>query len=200
MRTVDPEQQSERREQILDAAVIAFAREGFHKASMTVIAAAAGMSAGNLYRYFKSKDVIIQAMAERERRESSKLMAELAAAPDLVEALAEAAVSLVMTVKLEKAIVDLEIMAESARNPELAKLFLKLEKEVHAQIAGALRNGQRSGQVSRAIDVNAAARLLIDLSYGFSGSGIDSTAKERTALAGEVRRLMRAYLSPEGRG
>jgi AcrR family transcriptional regulator len=198
MRTVDPEQQSERREQILDAAVTAFAREGFHKASMTDIAAAAGMSAGNLYRYFKSKDVIIQAMAERERRESNKLMAELAAAPDLVEALAEAVVSLVMTVKLEKAIVDLEIMAESARNPELAKLFLKLEKEVHAQLAGALRNGQRSGQVSRAIDVNAAARLLIDLSYGLSGSGIGSTPKERTALAAEVRRLIRAYLSAGG--
>lgn len=194
MRTVDPEQQAERREQILDAAVTAFAREGFHKASMADIAAAAGMSAGNLYRYFKSKDVIIRAMAERERRESGKLMAELAEAPDLVEAVAEASVGFVMNAKLEKAIVDLEIAAESARNPELAKLFLKLEKELHAQLANALRNGQRTGQVSRAIDAKAGARLLIDLSYSLSGSGIGSTAKERTALAGEVRRLIRAYL------
>ena len=56
MRVADPDQQAEQRERILDAAIKAFARHGFHKASMTDIAAAAEMSAGNLYRYFTSKE------------------------------------------------------------------------------------------------------------------------------------------------
>lgn len=194
MRTIKPEQQAARREQILDAAVETFAREGFHKSSMTDIAASAGMSAGNLYRYFKSKEEIIRAMAERERRESSMLMAEIAAAPDLVEALAETMAELILDVSFEKALVDLEIAVESLRNPEMAQPFIAIETEICGQLADAIRHGQAQGLVSRAIEPKAGARLLIDLSYGLSASGIGRTAQERAAAAVEGRRLIRAYL------
>lgn len=194
MRTIKPEQQAARREQILDAAVETFAREGFHKSSMTDIAASAGMSAGNLYRYFKSKEEIIRAMAERERRESSMLMADIAAAPDLVEALAETMAELVLAVSFEKAVVDLEIAVESLRNPEMALPFLAIEAEICGQLADAIRHGQTQGLVSSVIEAKAGARLLIDLSYGLSASGIGRTAQERATAAAEVRRLIRAYL------
>jgi AcrR family transcriptional regulator len=53
----------ERRErpgQILDAARTEFARRGFEATTMRDIADAAGVKASNLYRYFESKDSIIQ--------------------------------------------------------------------------------------------------------------------------------------------
>jgi len=58
---------SERHIRILDAAERVFARAGFHAATMQDVAAEAGMSPGNLYRYFSSKDAIIEGMTERDR-------------------------------------------------------------------------------------------------------------------------------------
>ena len=53
-----------RREQILDAARRCFIRKGFHQSSMADVFAEAGLSAGAVYRYFRSKDEIITAIAE----------------------------------------------------------------------------------------------------------------------------------------
>jgi AcrR family transcriptional regulator len=60
-----PDVSEERRNQILDAAALVFARSGFSKARMDDIAAEAGLSKGTLYWYFNSKDEIILAMMDR---------------------------------------------------------------------------------------------------------------------------------------
>lgn len=54
-----------RREQIIDAAMTRFAANGFQATGMAEIIAAAGLSAGAVYRYFKSKDDLIEAIADR---------------------------------------------------------------------------------------------------------------------------------------
>src|ERR1041384_4309671 len=59
----------DRRLEILAAAQRCFVRAGFHGASMQDICAEAGMSPGNLYRYFPSKEALIAGIAERDRAE-----------------------------------------------------------------------------------------------------------------------------------
>ena len=49
-----------RREQILDAACDCVRRAGFHGASMAEIAQAAGVSVGQIYRYFENKEENLQ--------------------------------------------------------------------------------------------------------------------------------------------
>lgn len=68
MPKVSAEHAAARREQILSAAQRCFARKGFHTTSMNDVFAEAGLSAGAVYSYFKSKDEIIAAMAERAVR------------------------------------------------------------------------------------------------------------------------------------
>ena len=51
-----------RREQILIAAWKCFSRNGFHSTSMADVIAEAGLSAGAVYLYFRSKDEIIVAV------------------------------------------------------------------------------------------------------------------------------------------
>ena len=53
----------DRRSQILDAALVCFAKRGFHQASMHDISAEAGISVGLIYRYFENKEAVISAMA-----------------------------------------------------------------------------------------------------------------------------------------
>src|SRR5918994_6411965 len=67
MRRASAQLQSDRREEILNAAQACFSRAGFHQTSMQAICAEAGMSPGNLYRYFPSKEAIIAGIAERDR-------------------------------------------------------------------------------------------------------------------------------------
>jgi len=52
----------ERRSQILDAALDAFAQKGFHDTKVSEIAARAGVSQGTVYWYFKSKEELFQAV------------------------------------------------------------------------------------------------------------------------------------------
>ena len=63
MRRANVQAQSDRRAEILAAAQRCFVRSGFHGASMQDICAEAGMSPGNLYRYFPSKEALIAGIA-----------------------------------------------------------------------------------------------------------------------------------------
>src|SRR5918995_1872307 len=69
---VRAQRQSDRRAEILEAAQRCFVRAGFHQTSMQEICAEAGMSAGNLYRYFPSKEALIAGIAERDRAAAAR--------------------------------------------------------------------------------------------------------------------------------
>src|SRR5436309_12566825 len=82
------QRQADRRDEILSAAQRCFVRSGFHQASMQEICAEAGVSPGNLYRYFPSKEAIIAGIAERNRAEAAVNFASVAQAPHFFEGLA----------------------------------------------------------------------------------------------------------------
>ena len=57
----------DRRAAILDAFERCIVRAGFHRTTMQDVAKEASMSAGNLYRYFDSKDALVSGLCERDR-------------------------------------------------------------------------------------------------------------------------------------
>jgi AcrR family transcriptional regulator len=63
MPRVSDEYLEQRRQHILAAARRCFARKGFHETSMQDVFRESGLSAGAVYRYFSSKDAIIQEIA-----------------------------------------------------------------------------------------------------------------------------------------
>ena len=66
-----------RRQQILDAARTCFIRKGFHLTSMQDVFAESGLSAGAVYRYFKSKKEIIHAIATDKQGGAVRLLEEI---------------------------------------------------------------------------------------------------------------------------
>ncbi len=54
--------QEERRRQILDAAVRAFAKKGYHACRVSDIAEEAGVAYGLVYHYFESKDAVLESI------------------------------------------------------------------------------------------------------------------------------------------
>jgi AcrR family transcriptional regulator len=55
-----PDRTTDRRRELLDAAVRVFARQGFHSARVGDIAEEAGVAHGLLYHYFRSKDEVLE--------------------------------------------------------------------------------------------------------------------------------------------
>ena len=84
-----PDVSSERKKQILDAAILVFSRDGFHDARMDDIANESGLSKGALYWYFNSKDELISNILgfffEREIAEIKSWDIEGRSARDLLE-------------------------------------------------------------------------------------------------------------------
>src|SRR2546423_2792570 len=109
--------------QILDAAIVCFARRGFHLTSMHDISAEAGISVGLIYRYFQNKEAVISAMADRYKKEINDLLERARQAPSLFESL-----EILFTAhccenspKVQSAFV-VDLYAEASRNPQVADL------------------------------------------------------------------------------
>jgi AcrR family transcriptional regulator len=56
-----------KREGILDAALELFAERGFHGTAVPLVAERAKVGAGTLYRYFESKECLVNALYQREK-------------------------------------------------------------------------------------------------------------------------------------
>ncbi len=117
------ESTADRREQILKAAMICFAKRGFHQASMHDISAEAGISVGLIYRYFENKDAVISAMADEHKTEIQQVLERARQAPSLLESL-----EILFTAhccenapQVEAAFV-VDLFAEASRNPRVAEL------------------------------------------------------------------------------
>jgi TetR/AcrR family transcriptional regulator, fatty acid metabolism regulator protein len=79
---------SDKRTAILDAATATFAKHGFFGAQVADIARTAGIAAGTVYLYFRSKDEILTSIFDRTMREAiEEGRAALAEASDPVERL-----------------------------------------------------------------------------------------------------------------
>jgi AcrR family transcriptional regulator len=77
MPKVSEEHLEQRRQQILDAARRCFGRKGFHQTSMQDVFKESGLSAGAVYRYFKSKEDIVRAIGVENQGIVAGLLEEI---------------------------------------------------------------------------------------------------------------------------
>ncbi len=130
-----PNATPDRRVRILDAAERCFVRNGFHKSTMQDVAAECGMSPGNLYRYFPSKDAIVAGLAERDREEFNRDFARLVDAPDPAVMFVLLGRRHLVEEPRSKAIMMQEIWAESCRNPRMAEICAVMDQSVQHCLA-----------------------------------------------------------------
>ncbi|WP_210014380.1 TetR/AcrR family transcriptional regulator [Pseudomonas palmensis] len=116
-----------RKDQVLSAAAECVRMEGFHRASMAQISAAAGMSPGHIHHFFGGKESIIEGVVAREHNELADLIQEvidnsseagpIAAFVELVPKCAD------RYMDFNHAALAVEILAEASRNPKVSKLI-----------------------------------------------------------------------------
>jgi TetR/AcrR family transcriptional repressor of uid operon len=166
MRVANAQLQHDRRDEILSAAQRLFARMGFHQTSMQQICAAAGMSPGNLYRYFPSKEAIIAGIAERDRADVASQLASVENAPDFFATFAALAHHHFVERTADEVGLCAEIMSESRRNPAIARIMNEFDKDVTVRLKSMLRAAAERGEISRDIDFDAVVAMLMVIADG----------------------------------
>ncbi len=148
---------------ILAQARCAFVEKGFNGASMQDLARAAGMSAGNFYRYFPSKAAIVEALIARDLLDIEENFRAIAASPDPVGEL-KSTLRERMRDKCESDdTLWAEIAATALRRPEVAEIHARIEQTITLRVAQviALAGGVPAEEAERRFGVHARVVYLI---------------------------------------
>jgi AcrR family transcriptional regulator len=166
MRQANAQKQSDRRAEILAAAQRCFVRSGFHQTSMQEICAEAGMSPGNLYRYFPSKESLIAGIAERDRAEVAQEFASVDLSQGFFAVLEGMAHHHFSVRPDEQVKLCTEVMAEARRQPEIARIHEAFDADVKRWLTGLFKAGAERGDIPKDTDFDAAASMLMIIADG----------------------------------
>lgn len=196
---------SERHVRILDAAERVFVRAGFHAATMNDIAAEAGMSPGNLYRYFSSKDALIAGISERDRTDVGADFAGLdPGRGGLLDQLEELGRQHMVRKPREKAIIALQIWAEASRTAEMARICAGFDEMVEQGLGAAVAAAVASGELPTNLDQARFLQALFMMADGFfCRRAVDpdfDAAAGADALFAAMRGLAQVMLLPPAGG
>jgi TetR/AcrR family transcriptional regulator, repressor for uid operon len=197
-RITDPD----RRLRILGAAERAFVGNGFHATTMQHVADEAGMSAGNLYRYFPSKEAIVEGLCELDQAELAAAFAELMADDrHILEAMRCGLRKHVLLKPPEKARLLVEIWAEAGRNPRVAQMTRAIDAEVRARVETLMDAAKVAGAASPCLDSRFGARFFVTFVAGlFKRIAVegDFDPEAETPMAiGVLKALLAGALSPD---
>jgi TetR/AcrR family transcriptional regulator len=175
---------TEKQERLLRIAKHAFAEGGFAATSVNAIAAAAGISIGTLYKYFRSKEDLFLAIIGQGHDLLQRVLEGIVAGADPLPA------------KIER-LLDAAVNY-SEQDPDFVKIYIDCTTQGLAQLAARLsgdiesiaaeayrhllKDAQNRGEIDPGLDTSVAAfcldNLLLMLQYSF-GCGY---YRERLAL------------------
>jgi TetR/AcrR family transcriptional regulator, repressor for uid operon len=194
----------DRRSQILEAALVCFAKRGFHQTSMHDISSEAGISVGLIYRYFENKEAVISAMAARHKEEIQQMLERARQASNLLESL-----EILFTAhccenepRLVSAFV-VDLYAEASRSPHVADLVRDVLETAMNGVRDLIARAPEAQNSGNNLTPDELAELTFAVARGMLMLDVlrphEMTAAERRMRQLEVtRRLWRLLFKPEG--
>ena len=165
-----PSVETERRQQILDAALTCFSRTGYHQTSMDDLAAELPFSKGLLYYYFPTKrDLFVSLLDNWAKQSLQAWEAMLSPTEDVVTQICKSIQYGVQLVALSSdlARIEFEFYSEVGRDADVSEAFRALFAQFRARIRSILDSGVRSGDL-RPLDTEALAAVLFGAYEGLA--------------------------------
>jgi TetR/AcrR family transcriptional regulator, repressor for uid operon len=197
MPKLKPATQRARREHILDAAELCFARSGFHRTTMQDICKEAAISPGALYVYFASKEDLIAGIAERDRAEFAERFAELSAASDFMIALSNLGEHYLSEEPAHKHTMGLEVALESMRNPKVGAIYRSVDRFVLDSFEKLFRRLAQEGRIAPDLDIPTVAKLFSMIGDGMFVRRATDPEFDAKAVMPSVMALIRKLLNPQ---
>jgi AcrR family transcriptional regulator len=188
---------TDNRRRILDAAVTCFARAGFHGTSMQEICQEAHMSPGALYRYFTSKDAIIEAIAVEERARNARYLSAVQAETNHLQALFDGGFAFLkdMTGSRDAALCA-EVCAEAQRNPRIRDIFEVNHRQARESLTKAIGAAQAAGEIDAALEIDVIVTVLMAIGDGLIVRPAFQPEMSIERVEPALRELIRRMLQP----
>ncbi|MGI0071166.1 MAG: TetR/AcrR family transcriptional regulator [Thermoplasmata archaeon] len=164
MPKVVAEYRAQARARILDAASTVFRREGFRAATMDDIAREIGVSKGALYLYFRTKSALLAELQKRSRATVLQAWQELPEEGDLAAGIASS-LDEVFSGTVDPG-VWLELIGESATDPELRLTLRRVEREDLRTMKEFLHHLEERGRIRRVPERDTVAEIILALLRG----------------------------------
>lgn len=159
-----------RRSEILDAAIVCFSRDGLHCTTMQNIVRQSGLSPGAIYNYFKSKEEIIAAIAQRRQAKERELVARAISGGPADRALLRLRDAfldeLSNPAERRRRRVSVQLWAEAQRDAEIHKIVERTFAEPRKLISNLLFEIQKRGAITNSINADALASFVIAVFHG----------------------------------
>lgn len=176
MPRVTDEYRTTRRVEIIAAAARRFARDGFHSTSMADVISESGLSAGAVYRYFRSKEELIGAVADTALSTADEVFGRLLAdgrtpSPDeavaaMVDGIVDrAADDPVIGVDLTR--IAVQGWAEALRNPALYGRVDDAYRRLREHCAEVARRWQAAGNLPADARPEQVGAAMLGMVQGF---------------------------------
>lgn len=195
---------AERRDQqiqrILEAAKSCFVRSGFQGASMQQICVECGMSPGALYRYFPSKESIVEAICEADRQDEMTCFGVLKHTESAVEGLVEAAMAHILhTHEKGSAPLFAEMRSESMRNEAIRCTVDGHKQQIANMIMPLLKGAIERGEIDPPVDLQTLMAVVMSIGEGLAINDLPSRGVAVEQLEIALRAMVVGMLRPIGR-
>ena len=206
MPRISPEKLEERRQQIRAAAARCFARKGIQATTMREIFAEAGLSAGAVYNYYRTKDDLIADGITASTAESAEAITAAAEVLSFDEVIGQFLADLKAAASDGRARATPMIHAEVAVRPDLLKMF----QEGRSRIRDALRDQLARTRPDLSPQETATlAGFVLAFYQGLVSEAALGSLPDLEAMHGIIRLVLSQYgkasetprsphLSPEG--
>lgn len=171
MPRVSEEYLTEKQDQVLDAAVRCFAAGGFHATGMADIIRESGLSAGSVYRYYKSKDELIAAIITRLLGQLHGRLIGISAGAntpaEVIEGTLGMALETFSGAQLNYARLLPQVWTEALRNPEVARHVQASYRQIIDHLYQLTERMQRQGTLDASLDPRGVAHVMLAAVQGF---------------------------------
>ncbi len=153
-----------RQTDILEAVHGTFVEKGFDGASMQDLARAAGMSVGNFYRYFESKDAIVEALIAYDIARIEQDFSAIIGSERPMDALRATIRAHVEEATCNRdGLLWAEITAAAARKPRVAEALSRMEDDIRRYLTGVFARvtGLPPAETERRYQGHAALIILL---------------------------------------
>ncbi|KOX24154.1 TetR/AcrR family transcriptional regulator [Nocardiopsis sp. NRRL B-16309] len=173
MPKISDERREERRLQIVHAAMRCVSAQGFHKTTMADVIRESGMSAGAVYGYFRNKEDLIVAIADKATALADRTIGELLETdplPTLSEMIEHITTTITGMERGEQGDltrVAVAVWAEAMRDDPVRDLVSARYRRMRSRFAELVRATQAVGRLDPAEDAELVAHALFGLMPGF---------------------------------
>jgi AcrR family transcriptional regulator len=190
--------EQQRREQILQAAMVCFARQGYHATSMDDVVRQSGLSVGAIYSYFPSKEELFLSLCDYRTEQTLTYLNDMFRRPGPMVEKFEEAVDYFFRQLSEDLVplvrVSFEFLSEAAKSERIRERQQRRAETIRQFLRWLLTEARMHGDIRTDLDLDATVDVMMALNEGIvllSVTGLRNVSLDR---------LKRTYVAVLNRG